>query len=159
VHHFAGVTDDVGKAVAYGLRVDNAREMINRILDATGRPEVKQRLAGPFAQLGTISTMRNHIVHWGARETNRGLLISNERIAFTPEKMAFHPVSADDLKLMRGDLQRIFSLLLIERYADEPKSPFSADAVREVKARTWLYKRPQPIPRRSKTPKPKPIEG
>src|SRR5687767_63683 len=68
VFHLSGVSAQDGKALFHGMRVDAAKDAINRLLDARGDTEIKARLEEPFAHLGHIAGMRNNLIHWGAAE-------------------------------------------------------------------------------------------
>src|SRR4051794_26262767 len=50
----SGVTDKVGKSIYSGFRVGPSKDLINRILDATGRKNLKDKLKPYFDQIGLI---------------------------------------------------------------------------------------------------------
>lgn len=57
--------DEVSSVFLSGVRVDAAKNHINSILDSRGDLITRDRLARSLAQLTTINTIRNHILHWG----------------------------------------------------------------------------------------------
>jgi hypothetical protein len=80
LRNHAKAPDEILAVLLSGTRVDTAKDYINKILEVTNQHDVKGRLEKPFAQLKTINTVRNNIVHWGAYiGTGGNLLISNER--------------------------------------------------------------------------------
>lgn len=148
--HVAELKEPISRAVLHGVRVDNGKDLINRVLEAKCDLARKERLADAFAQLGEIGAMRNHMVHWGAREIDGELRVSNRNLAHTPERVRTYTVSAKILADMRADLLRIYLLLTIEMYA-EVTPPIMAPAyVRRVRGGSWRYK-PQPQSPQRKT--------
>ena len=88
LRHFAGLGDDIGSALLSGVRADQARDLINRVLDARRRPATKMELKRHFDHFGLITKIRNDILHYGVEfETTEILLISNDRDAHIPEKL------------------------------------------------------------------------
>lgn len=148
VLYHAGVEDKIGRAVFHGLRVDNAKDTVNRILEAKGDHAAKARLEDPFAQLGVIASMRNNIVHWGAELADEaGLRVSNRRLAITPDRVRSYTVSAEHLGQMQQDLLRIHTLFMMEIYGHPDPAIYESNFAETVRAQTWLYKQPQPAPR------------
>jgi hypothetical protein len=142
-------SDETAGAIFSGLRVDGAKDTINRILDATGQTDIKSRLQSPFAQLGVIAGVRNKIVHWGATyDGGEQLLVTNARLYPTAARLTEIRVGAKDIKLMTGDLFKIALYLILEirDYGDG-----DPDWAREELKRPWLYTLPAPPPRRKET--------
>jgi hypothetical protein len=146
VFKLAGVSDEIGKAMFPGLRVDVAKDVINRLLDAKGDVAAKERLREPFAQLGQINAVRNNLIHWGAQDTGNGLQVSNERIAHTKEKLRRYTVSAEMLADMREDLATIEWSILRETIPAEYIRGFDAKAVASFAQRPWRYTPPPQSP-------------
>lgn len=153
IHNFSGVerilfylvvklsdaSDEVGKAAFSGLRVDGAKDTINRILEAKGDETTMAALAPTFAQIGVIATVRNSIVHWGAESTSDGLLSHNFRIASAPSRRRSYAVSPTIMKTLTSDLETIQSRLVHVLYPDA----FTPEAADRVHAWPWRYKPPQ----------------
>jgi hypothetical protein len=137
---------EVSSVLLSGVRVDAAKEHINAILAAREDHVTKDKLSRPFAQLATINTIRNHILHWGVTVLDiPGFLISNER--FNPKKgkeKSFY-VKPKDLEDMIHDLRIIHAFLLREQF------PFLFDdpELTSVFQESWRYTPPQPSPRAS----------
>ncbi|HEY3814476.1 MAG TPA: hypothetical protein VGL66_14740 [Caulobacteraceae bacterium] len=152
LRHFAGTSDEVGRAVFHGYRIDATKDAINRILDATGNMEAKVRLEEPFSRLGAINGMRNNIVHWGARwygaPYGAPFLVSNDRIAHTPERLREYAIKPDTLAEMRIDLEKIEHLLREEC----SEKPFISAHLYDARIEPWLYIPLQPS-RREKAPR------
>ena len=156
----AGVTPNVAKAVFSGARGDACKDFINRICDATGRADVKERLDGPFTQLGLITSARNAIVHWGAaKQSDDTIFAINDFLAATEAKLRKVAVNPEILRDMTYDLA-VINMLLVREAALRMRNlrPGTLDEIDEVmkgsdalKARLgvvgpWLYKPPRPPP-------------
>lgn len=105
--YYAGVPDIVGKALFSGVRLDSAKDPINRIIDAVELPpQKKANLKFAFDQLGKISSKRNNIMHFGAvYDGERGFVVSNSRSAHIETKINEFAVKASDLNDMISDLE------------------------------------------------------
>jgi hypothetical protein len=145
LRHYAEVSENVGKAIFHGTRIDAAKDHINRILEATDNLEAKNRLERPFAQLGVISGMRNNIVHWGStRKGPDDFLVSNSSLAHTKERLREFQISPRALRAMSLDLFAISVHFVMEmRRAGEPEI---VEEFSEIVNAPWLYKPPQPTP-------------
>lgn len=144
--YLAGLQEPVAQAVLSSLRVDDAKNLINRILDARGETDLKERLQNPLDQLGAISTMRNSIVHWGAEVRDDGLIVSNNYFAPSPDRIREFPVSDVILLQMTADLHQIGLHLFMTIRRDEA-TPDEIKQAERVLQPPWLYKSPQPLPR------------
>ena len=150
----AGVSDNLGKAIFSGLRIDNAKDALNRMYEASGDQAAKDRMAPVFAQIGAIAGMRNNIVHWGAQSVSRddgfeGLLVSNARIAHTKERLRTFVVSAEMLTDMRVDISKISMHLLVELFRDREGAKIAPTVTRVLEA-PWRYKSPPQSPAQRK---------
>ena len=148
LRHLARIEPLIGGAMLSGVRVDAGKDYINRILEATGKTEIKQRLERPFAQLGVVNGVRNHIIHWGARHDGKGgLLVSNAFQNPAESRLNEFRVSSDDVKHMTADLFRISALLLLEELPVFPPEILSDRFLRGP----WSYKPPPPSPPGTRT--------
>jgi hypothetical protein len=150
VHHYAGISDEVGKALFPGLRVDTAKDSIKRLLEMKGDSETLARLAPTFAQISVISGVRNDIVHYGARNTSAGLTVSNERAAHVPSKVRSQVVSARVLEDLDADLGVVMALLVRERFQEF--SAFATAISEQVEPVAWRYKPPAQGPKKPPVP-------
>lgn len=145
----AGVTDEVAGEIFTGVRVDGAKDFINRILDGKGDSETKARLADPFAQLGLIAGVRNHLVHWGTSHTQGipDFLISNSHLKPGPGREKEYRASVEDIKDMTMDLFRITVMLTIETLPS-PHVPRRTilEHVLPTLGDAWLHKPKQQAP-------------
>jgi hypothetical protein len=147
VYHVAGVSAEIGRAIFFGLRVENAKDAISRILQTKGDVEMVAKLAPLFQQIGEIAAMRNRLVHWGARDTSDGLMVMNHHLAITPEKRQEFFVSAETLRAMQADTYNIYWQLFgitFDLKADPSKEP----------PEPWRYKPQARFPARSTPPPP-----
>jgi len=160
VRLIAGVPPPMGKAIFSGSRGDACKDAINRMCDATGQADRKERLEPTFAQLGHITGARNAFVHWGTTvQDDASLAATNDFIAHIPAKLRSFPVSAEILRDMTYDLMTINVLLakeaaeLIKNPAPATKQNVEAALASGIAFRKsygvegpWLYKPPQQSP-------------
>lgn len=143
VRQVAGIQDPISGLVLSGLRQEAARDLLNRILDATDQQQRKDRLQRPLEQLATIATIRNNIIHWGAiHDGNPELLVSNTALGPTPQRLKEFRIHPSDLDNMCEDLERINVLIMTENNPSFPDDGAWGKYMR----RPWLYKPPQPSP-------------
>lgn len=148
-----GLMDERGAALLSGVRADQAANLMKRLLDATRRPAMKERLGRHFQQFNVITTIRNELLHYGAEfETAEVLLISNARDAFIPERLKQTQIVPADFYRMNADLQTIRCGLIAE--LDRGQLPASEQETWDERARApWQYKPPPQGPHRRKTRK------
>jgi hypothetical protein len=142
-----GVNSKIAGAIFSGTRAESGKDLINRVLDATGRSDVKKRLEYPLAQLGVINTVRNNLVHWGAHhDGSPDLLVSNSFQSPIPDRLTEFRLGPKDMQAMQHDLVKIGFFFLLEQHP----SPETGDTVRpeydDYLAEPWLYKRPPQAP-------------
>jgi hypothetical protein len=138
----ANVTDEVGGALFHGTRVDSAKDILNHILESTGRMDAKNRLERPLSQLATISTVRNNLVHWGAtHQRSDKLLVSNAK-KFPRKVKEFH-ISPRDIQNICLDLERISLWLIFVDVYLEDNDHSELERWKPYLRRPWLYKPPQ----------------
>ena len=143
LQNYAGVTDAIAGVLFSGTRMDAAKDYLNSILDATNQTDIKTRLERPLAQLAAIATIRNHLVHWIARDDGEDdLLVSNAYLAPSAARLKEFRINPEQMGFMITDLRRINVLLMI---ADLP--PKNRGDLDKYLASPWLYKPPQPSPR------------
>jgi len=148
IRHLSKLRPEVAGAVFGSVRFDAAKDMLTRVLIASGKQDVRERLKPSMAQFAAINTMRNHIVHWGAvAQTTDVLLVSNRRLSPPPDKLNEFVVSAELLGAMRQDLDRINVHLIIEKRPVRGQQRLYD----EYLSRPWLYKPPPPFVRTQET--------
>jgi hypothetical protein len=139
--YVSGLSGQKAGALFTGMRVEGAREAITNILVSTNQTIKLERLKVPFAQLATIGTIRNHLVHWGAKhegQDTESFLVSNE--ARKPLNPKTFSVTIQDLDDMENDIIRAVSLLQWEReVSDIPLTQRD-----KIAQKPWLYRPPQP---------------
>jgi hypothetical protein len=126
-----------------GMRLDAAKDTINRILETTNQAERKARLERPFAQLAAINTIRNNIVHWGAiAHSDTEFFVSNWRLNHPKGKEKHFYVSKKGFEQMISDLNKIKLFLLLEESPSSSVDPRLVSYLQEP----WRYTPPQPSP-------------
>jgi hypothetical protein len=116
------MTTDTARAIFSGVRTEAASSYINRIIDvmteaASPDPKIKEKLQaikqdfqGVLTQLGHINATRNLIVHYGTIFNTEGdHYTSNKDWALTKERIRETPVSAQIMKQMTSDLEKIIT--------------------------------------------------
>jgi hypothetical protein len=81
VRDVIGVEDPIGGLLLSGMRLDGAKDIWNRVLDATDQIERKTRLERFLDHLSANATIRNNILHWGATHDGERRFISVEQIS------------------------------------------------------------------------------
>lgn len=143
LQHYAGIANEVAGVMLGGTRADAAKDQLTRILEAKGELETKKALERPMAQFKTINTIRNHLIHWGARHDGADdLLVTNAERHHGPGKFKEFRISVSDLQAMTEDLYRITLWFNVVR-----RPPHSDEFFQPYLAAPWLYKPPQPNPR------------
>lgn len=137
----AGVTHQVAQAVFSGVRIDAAKDFINRI-HAANDEERDPQLIETFEQLGVISKARNDIVHFGTVTSGTDRFMTNALLAHVPAKVRTVVVSASILDDMTADLVRIVLHLAKVASSDEDRAKIEA-AFPETRG-PWRYR---PLPR------------
>ncbi len=147
----SGVTDKVGKSVHSGTRVKGAIDYINRILDATDRQALKSSFKPYFDHIGLLTSMRDDILHYGAVYDHRrnALVVSNQRVAHTADKLRTFEVDPPMLDAMATDAQRAVCGLTLALTASGGRVPPDALAYLQSQvAVPWQYKPPRPTARK-----------
>lgn len=138
---FAGLENKIGSALLSGVRPDQAKDLLNRVLDVRNMGPVKGMLKRHFDHLGLITKVRNDILHYGAEfETPEVLIVSNERDAHVPSRLREIRITPSSLRQMNLDLGTIRCGLLA---AVEEIIPSDRDYKwREHAREPWRYKPP-----------------
>lgn len=155
----AGVSSMVARAVFSGVRIDQGKDLINRLIDATGRKRPPE-IAAAFAQLTELTKARNDLVHYGAAFQAGGIEVSNEISAHTPDRLRVRPISKAILEAMTADTRRISAMIGLHssmRGAKPADRAGFSDDLAFLASQAWQYKpsqQPPPQqPRRDKSPK------
>jgi hypothetical protein len=140
----SGVSESVGRAIFSDLRMQASKDAVNRICDALGDAETKERLKPAFDQLGEINAVRNNLVHWGAvHDGSDALLVTNVRLIASADRLQEFRISPRDLRAMSLDLFLI-GIYVVDagrafQFWDEPDFATMREGA-------WLYKPPQRSP-------------
>jgi hypothetical protein len=159
----AAVNGIIGAAVFSGVRIDQAKDLINRIRQAKNLP-IDQDLQRIFSQITVITKARNDIVHYGADFVDGGFIVSNLIAAHIPERKREFSANPQDLDDMTNDLKAIrcgISAYMLEdvMHVKDVRSREADDRLRkkinEYRKYTdapWRYKPPQPSPAKKPPP-------
>jgi hypothetical protein len=132
--HISGLSGVQGGVIFSETRCKYARELINKLLSATNQVERQSRLKYPFDQMAVISTVRNHLVHWGASAASDGTFtVSN--VKRSPLKLMHYSVTLENFKDMREDLTIMDLMFILER--EEANDPIVRAKLHQI---PWRYK-------------------
>jgi hypothetical protein len=127
--------------IFHATRVEQATALIKNILYVSDQAETKEHLKRPLEQLSVIATIRNNILHWGAKaEIDGSFRISNKK--YHPIKPKDFTVNVPDLNNLHKDVRNIFLILWHETHGPAEDDRF----YRKLALAPWQYKPPQPIP-------------
>jgi len=105
--HYAATPHEIARAVFSGVRVDAAIQFIRRLSNVIEIPRWDE-LDGVLAQLATINSVRNDLLHYGAKGSADGTLtVTNWFRALTTDRVKSYPISPQILLDMTADLQKI----------------------------------------------------
>jgi hypothetical protein len=142
----------VARAIYSGVRMDQAKDFINRTRQAKGVPE-SERLARAFTQLGVIIKARNDILHYGARFDGTSFSVTNDLLAHVPSKARSTLVSVEILDDMLADLQVIKSAIFAEVLNGDARIPQDIlEPMRQGADVPWRYKPTPPSPSETQPP-------
>jgi hypothetical protein len=141
-----GVSQEVGKSIYSGTRIAQAKDFINRTLDATNRKKTKTLLKPYFDHIGILNGTRDDILHYGARYDfeEKALIVSNERAAHVSERKRQYIVTPNLLDDMTHDVMMIIHALLREGNPPNLSVPETFEAEHSL---AWRYKQPPLISR------------
>jgi len=143
---YAKTPETIARCIFSGTRVNTGGNFIRRICEAAGADDAtKGELKEAFAQLAAITTIRDHVFHYGAESVAEGSgVVTNALVAHTPSKIQTFPISPGILDNMTADLLKIATLLL-SRHAGRPplRGALNQAAVDATLREPWKYKRPQ----------------
>lgn len=145
LQHYAGVSNQVARALFSGTRMKGALEYVKRIAEFTGKSgEIQEELRVISQQIGEITKARDLLVHYGTGFTSSGQgIISNMRVA-GERTLQERPMSREILYDMKRDLEKLIlhMAVLIAPHPPEhiaPNTPFGS-----VLHAPWRYKFVQP---------------
>jgi hypothetical protein len=64
--HYAKLDKDTAMALLSGVKIDQAKNYLNRIFEAKPYDESAKVELGAFMQIGIINDVRNDLIHYGA---------------------------------------------------------------------------------------------
>lgn len=141
---YAELSAPAGRAVLDGLRLKPVISKIRRLHEAKGKP-IHPRLEEAFAQLMTILSMRDKILHQGFEFADDKVTTTNWSTAHLDKNIRVENLTLEMIEAMTADLRRaqLYMIywgpgeitpewdLAMQNLAQEPQPP-------------WLYKPPQP---------------
>jgi hypothetical protein len=104
-----------------GTRAGTAGSFVRRICEAAGVESATQdKLKEVFAQMTTITTMRDNVLHYGARSVAEGDgVVTSALRAHIPDRVVTFLISPSILNDMTSDLRQAIYLLL-SRHVGRP---------------------------------------
>ena len=150
---YAGIDEDVGRALLSGTRTKALIQALRTLSDTTERipADRRQQVKTILSQIAVIGDARDEIVH----NTTGGLLFGNGEPKVHVSKVhratridnaTARLFTAEDLRSMIGDSRSIFKILQLVKVAD--KSVFEASMSAYGLPRAWRYKSLQPTPKK-----------
>jgi len=141
----AGLEGEIAKAVFSGMRVRAAIDCMKRIEEVT-KPIFSEQLKAAFAQLNTINTARDSILHYGTRPTESDSLVNSTKMRVISKSAKEFPVSAESVDCMTADLETIQAAIFLHLSAWDPDAHKTTQglALAEHARAPWRYKPPQP---------------
>jgi hypothetical protein len=140
----AGVPIPTGQALFSGTRVSAAISFIKRLYEARNEQPSK-RMHDVFAQLNTITTVRDHILHMGVYELDDDTFVSkNWMRAHAERSRKAIDASPEALDAMTADLHTIGMWLGLQQVvAGKPGSIHGEELAEQLKMRSpspWRYR-------------------
>lgn len=145
--HYAKVSSLVGKAVFSGVRIDSATNSIRRIISVKAPSEpLKSDLDDLLAQLSTINSIRNAIVHHIPLSAIPSDVrhLTNEITALTEQHRKETAVSVTMLKDMTADLIKI-TVHIAHHLSFTQSSKLTLAVFDETRREPWRYKPPPSV--------------
>lgn len=148
-----GVSHEVGQALFSGIRINQAKSFIDRILDATKRAGFKDRLKPYFDQINLITSMRDEILHYGAQYDHLldEFILSNQRAAHVETRLRRFRVTATMLDDMAHDTTKALCGIIYEMSAHLAE-PDAVAFLQGYISQPWRYKPPPLIPLARESP-------
>ena len=143
--HFARVDFNIARAIFSGVKIDQGISFINRINQSIPLEKtVLDEFEFVFTQLRAITSVRNDILHYGARNTGENKLsVSNALFALTPAHIKETVVSPKMLMDMTTDLKKISAHLVKIKFSTFRPVPKSViEILAPFLTSSWLYKPP-----------------
>jgi len=147
----ARIKDKIAGIVFSGTRGEQASKWIRAIREIYRPRRLQTYFKRALDQFGVISTVRNNVIHWGARydRAEKYLLVSNKKFTPAPHKLKEFPISVEILNAMIRDLHTVIASFDFELYPDK-----SSTSRFVMLTGPWRYKPPQPNPnKRHRDPK------
>ena len=131
---------------------DAALSLIRRIYEAKGQT-IEPALHNAFAQLNTINSTRNDLVHYGVSLDGGDLVVSTKDIAHVPSRARSSVVDVAELHAMLADLQTVEVILAAVQLKDAGQLDDShlVQLTAGTEPDAWHYKPRAPAPSRQKT--------
>lgn len=138
----SGVSVDVARALFSGVKSDEMRQLIKRLLEAKQvAPETTKDFVEVLDRIGVISTFRNSLLHHPTQFRPGQMVSSNFLKALGQARLKEFPVSVDILQDLIHDLRKAGAHLarrMLDDAPDEVRRRFSDPLLDEA----WRYRPP-----------------
>lgn len=135
----SGLSINSAKLIFSGYKIDQSISAIKKIYESKNK-KIDDALERVFQQTGIINGERNFIVHYGAKITPEGLMVTNKTVSFKGRKIRSFPVSPEILEQMKTDLKNIHMILLLYKDRKNNKGEYFKQAVDYFSKNAFLYK-------------------
>ena len=140
--HFAGVAAPTAQAIFSGVRVKAATDLINRIADAQKwENSTKERIRYLFLQLGTLTRLRNDILHYGADIDDYSKdewTVTNKDFVHIPENVQSTKITPKTLEQATFDLVIINLGMLVLTIGGDERNVLE-NALKPILESAWRY--------------------
>lgn len=138
------ISHPASRAVFSGARTAVIRGYLRRLADVDMiSAEQWAALEPVLQQLGIINDKRNDILHYGAREIDRGEgFVTNALMALTESRMTLFPISAPILTQMTFDCEKIILHLLYDQLTLGQLLAAPDPEHQRILQAAWQYKPP-----------------
>jgi hypothetical protein len=160
--HYADVTVGTARAIFSGVRTDTAASLIRRLMEVNDPgDEARKELTYLFKRLDLINTIRNDIVHYGARFSGGEAIVSTALKAHTQQRVRETTVSPEILDDLTYDLRKIVAHLSIHRARHKMPDRILAPDFLAVLRAPWRYRPVERYPpaHRGSDPRPATLPG
>jgi hypothetical protein len=144
------VTPNVGNAALSGMTFNAMMLSITKLSEAQKWPvEKTKEWTYIRCQLGSIATLRNHILHYGAYKLGTDYVVSNQQVIHIPERLSAIKISRQTLLDASDDLAQAGARINL-LFHDLPQE--HVEHLRKALTSSWRYKQPPQAWSKGKTP-------
>ncbi len=147
------LTPNTGNAAFYRMPFSEMMNTITRLGETHEWPtEKKGEWTNIQSQLALITTLRNHILHYGAYKMGTDYVVSNQQVIHIPERLSAIKISRQTLLDASDDLAQADARINLLFRADG-LHPDHIEHLGTAPTSSWRYRQPPQAWSRDKIPK------